>query len=356
MSKKALIAMSGGVDSSVAAYLMKEKGFDCIGATMKLYDAAPSAYGKSCCTEDDAADAGSVAAKLGMPFYVFNYMEAFKREVIADFVHAYETGETPNPCIRCNQYLKFDKLMLEMQKLGLDFIVTGHYARIAYDSQSGRYLLKKAVDVSKDQSYVLYQLTQEQLAHIMFPLGELKKSETREIATANQFINAKKKESQDICFVPDGDYAAFIERYTSKTYPHGNFVDKEGTVLGEHKGIIRYTVGQRKGLGLALPRPMYVCKKDVEKNEVVLCYREELRSKEVFANRVNWISIDALTSPLPVKAKIRYNMEELPGVVYPVDNDTIKVVFEEEIPLPAAKGQALVLYDGDIVVGGGTIL
>ena len=356
MSKKALIAMSGGVDSSVAAYLMKEKGFDCIGATMKLYESASSDSGKSCCTEVDAADARSVAMKLGMPFYVFNYIEDFERDVIADFVHCYEIGETPNPCIRCNQYLKFHKLLLAMQKLGLDYIVTGHYARIEFDAESGRFLLRKAVDLSKDQSYVLYQLTQEQLSHILFPLGELKKSDTREIALKNHFINAKKSESQDICFIPDGDYAAFIERFTAKCYPRGNFVDQQGNVLGEHKGIIRYTVGQRKGLGLALPRSMYVCRKDADKNEVVLCYREELSCEEVFANRVNWIAIDTLTTPLKVKAKIRYNQEEQPAVVYPVDADTIRVVFDEALPLPAAKGQALVLYDGDVVVGGGTII
>ena len=353
---KAIIAMSGGVDSSVAAFLTIKEGIDCIGATMKLFDSSDIVSEKSCCSADDTEDARSVAAKLGMPFYVLNFKKEFEENVIKDFVNAYETGKTPNPCIKCNNSLKFKKLLEKMIELGADYIVTGHYAIIEFDENSGRYLLKKAKDLSKDQSYVLYSLTQQQLSHIRFPLGNYNKNETRQIALANGFINAKKRESQDICFIPDGDYASFIEKYTAKKYPNGNFTDKEGNVLGEHKGIIRYTVGQRKGLGLALPRPMYVCKKDVEKNEVVLCYKEDLITKEVYAENVNWISVEKIEKPMKVKARLRYNQKEQPAVVFPEKNGIIKVVFDEPLNLPAAKGQALVMYDGDIVVGGGTII
>lgn len=355
--KKAIIAMSGGVDSSVAALLTLNKGYECIGATMKLYNTGDTVISeKSCCAADDTEDAAAVAAKLGIKYYVFNFTADFDRCVISKFVESYETGKTPNPCIDCNKYLKFERLFDKMNALGYDYVVTGHYARIEFDEKSGRYLLKKAKDLTKDQSYVLYNLSQYQLSHILFPLGETEKSQTRIIAEENGFINAKKHESQDICFVPDGDYAAFIERYTGKEYPNGNFVDRQGNVLGEHKGIIRYTVGQRRGLGLALPRPMYVCEKNTEKNEVVLCYKEELASKEVYANNLNWISVEDITEPMRIKARVRYNQKEQPATVYKIDEDTIKVVFDDVPSSAAAKGQALVLYDGDTVVGGGTII
>lgn len=353
--RKAVIAMSGGVDSSVAALLMKQKGYECIGATMKLHNGSDFYSEKACCTADDAEDARQVASKLGMPFYVFDFTADFDREVIKNFISSYESGATPNPCIECNNHLKFERLLYKMQELGFDYIVTGHYARIEYDSKKERYILKKALDLTKDQSYVLYGLTQEQLAHILFPLGELNKSETRKIAQENGFINANKHESQDICFVPDGDYVSFIKNYTKKDYPSGNFVDLQGNVLGEHKGIIKYTVGQRRGLGLALPKPMYVCKKDVEKNEVVLCYKEDLAVKEVFADKLNFVSISDITEPIIVKARLRYNQKEQPATVYRIGKDEIKVVFDEPQKTAAAKGQALVLYDGDIVLAGGTI-
>ncbi len=355
--KKAIIAMSGGVDSSVAALLMKQKGYECIGATMKLYAADIDSYSeKSCCAADDAADARSVASRLNMPFYVFNFTDDFKKKVIEPFITSYECGCTPNPCIECNKYLKFDKLFSKMYELGFDYVVTGHYARIERDARSGRYLLKKAKDLSKDQSYVLYNLSQEQLAHILFPLGDIEKTEARALAAEQGFLNADKHESQDICFVPDGDYVSFIERYTGKSYPCGDFVNLQGEVLGEHKGIIRYTVGQRKGLGLALPRPMYVCKKDVPQNRVVLCYKEDLVCKEVYAENVNWISTEAPGEPLRIKARLRYNQKEQPATVYAMAENKIKVIFDEPVSTPAAKGQALVMYDGDIVVGGGTII
>ena len=356
MSKKALIAMSGGVDSSVAALLIKEQGYDCTGITMKLYDNDDIGLKKenTCCSVDDIADARAVCCNLGIPYYVFNFKDSFNEQVIDRFIKAYEEGATPNPCIDCNRYIKFDRLLHRMKELDMDYVVTGHYAQIEYSEESDRYLLKKAVDSSKDQSYVLYSLTQQQLKHTLFPLGSMTKEEARIIAEKHNFINARKHDSQDICFVPDGKYAEFIEQYTGKKYPRGDFVDLKGNVLGQHKGIIRYTIGQRKGLGLALPAPMYVCKKDLENNKVVLCSNDELFSTELYANSINLISCDSIDKPLKIKAKVRYNQQEQPATVTQVDTDRLHIVFDK--PQRAiSKGQAVVLYDGDIVVGGGTI-
>ncbi|MDP4119127.1 MAG: tRNA 2-thiouridine(34) synthase MnmA, partial [Bacillota bacterium] len=290
--KRALIAMSGGVDSSVAALLMKERGYECIGATMHLFnnEDACLAKEKTCCSLSDVEDARSVAWKLDMPHYVLNFTEDFNKEVIQRFIDAYENGETPNPCIDCNRYMKFSRMLKRANELECDCIVTGHYARI--EKVGNRYLLKKSVDSNKDQSYVLYSMTQEQLAHTIFPLGEMNKEETRAIAEKNGFVNAHKHDSQDICFVPNGDYAKVIELHTGKKYPHGKFVTRGGKVLGEHKGIIKYTIGQRKGLGLALPEPMYVGEKRLEENEIVLCRNDELFSKEFDARDFNWIAYD----------------------------------------------------------------
>ena len=353
--KKAIIAMSGGVDSSVAAFVMKEKGYHIVGVTMKLYDNDDIGIDteKTCCSLSDIEDARSVCYKLGAMYYVFNFKADFKEKIIDDFISTYENGGTPNPCIRCNRYLKFEKLMQRMRELDYDYVVTGHYARI--EKSGDRYILKKAVDLTKDQSYVLYNLTQEQLAHIKFPLGEMNKTDARRIAEENGFINANKKDSQDICFVPNGDYASFIEEYTGKTYSQGDFVDEKGNVLGTHKGIIRYTIGQRKGLGLALPCPMYVKEKNLEENKVVLCLNEDLFSKELYADDFNWVSIPQPTDKVRCKARIRYNQKEQPAFAEVLENGKVKVVFDE--PQRAiCKGQAVVLYDGDIVLGGGTIL
>ena len=358
MDKKprALVAMSGGVDSSVAAMLTRDLGYDCIGVTMKLYDNADAGIqnGKTCCSADDVTDARNVCTRLGIPYYVFNFKADFKEKVIERFICAYECGATPNPCIDCNRFLKFDRLYKRAAELDCDCIVTGHYARVEKDG--GRYLLKKAAYAPKDQSYVLYSLTQEQLAHTLFPLGEAKsKDEVRSIAEENGFVNAKKHDSQDICFVPDGDYARVIEINTGKKYPEGNFVTKDGKILGRHKGIIRYTIGQRKGLGLALPQPMYVCEKRTDTNEVVLCTDDELFSRELIADDFNWIAFERPDEPFRAKAKIRYSQSEQPSTVTPLDGGKVKVVFDE--PQRAiAKGQAVVLYDGDTVVGGGTII
>lgn len=353
--EKAIIAMSGGVDSSVAAFIMKEKGYHIIGVTMKLYDNEDIGLDTegTCCSLSDIEDARNVCYKLGSLYYVFNFKADFKEKIIDEFISTYENGGTPNPCIRCNRYLKFEKLMQKMQELDYDYVVTGHYARI--EKQGERYILKKAVDLTKDQSYVLYNLTQEQLAHIKFPLGDMDKSTARKIAEENGFINAHKKDSQDICFVPNGDYSKFIEEYTGKKYKSGDFVDTDGNVLGTHKGIIRYTIGQRRGLGLALPCPMYVKEKNIGENKVVLCLNEELFSKELYANDFNWLSIEKPSVPIKCKARIRYNQKEQPAVAEVLPDGKVKVVFDE--PQRAiCKGQAVVLYDRDIVLGGGTIL
>ena len=355
MTKKALIAMSGGVDSSLAAWLTKNAGFECMGCTMKLYDNEDVGLtrGHTCCSLDDVEDARSVAYKIGMPYYVFNFRDDFRRTVISRFVSSYEQGITPNPCIDCNRYMKFDKLFERAMELGCDYVVTGHYVRI--EERDGEYFLKKALDETKDQSYVLYSLTQQQLAHTMFPLGSMRKAEVRKLAEEHHFINASKPDSQDICFVPDGDYGAFLERYTGRQYEPGAFLDTEGNVLGTHRGTVRYTIGQRKGLGLALPAPMYVLEKNVRENKVVLGKNEDLFRRELEAEDFNWIAYEEPPAELHVKARIRYNQKEQPAVVTPVGKDRVHLMFDE--PQRAiTPGQAVVLYDGAVVVGGGTII
>lgn len=345
---KALIAMSGGVDSSVAAYLTLQQGLQGIGGTMRLHASS------GCASLDDVKDAQAVARRLGMEFFVFSAEDFFRRDVMDSFVDSYESGLTPNPCIECNRKLKFGFLLDKALKLGCDTVVTGHYARIRQDADTGRYLLCKALDESKDQSYFLACLNQHQLAHIRFPLGELTKPQVRQIAEELGFGNAKKRDSQDICFVPDGDYLAFLERYTGKTYPQGDFLDAKGNVVGKHKGAVAYTIGQRKGLGLAMGEPVYVCHKDMEKNTVTVSSNSSLFHRALIADDWYWHPFPALTAPMRVKAKARSRMVEQPATVYPEENGVVRVVFDE--PQRAiTPGQAIVLYDGDIVVGGGTI-
>lgn len=341
---KVLIAMSGGVDSSVAAHLMCRTGATCVGATMQLFDKSP----------EDAEDARAVANRLGLPFYVFDMQKSFQEKVMDKFVQCYECGQTPNPCIECNRYLKFQALLEQAQLLGCDSIATGHYASIHFDDVSGRYLLYKAVDKSKDQSYFLYALTQEQLSHTHFPLGDLSKEQVRQIAEAQGFVNAHKRDSQDICFVPDGDYFAFLKAYTGKEYAPGDFLDLDGNVVGRHQGAAAYTRGQRKGLGLAMGAPVYVCSKDMEKNTVTVGSNDVLFSRALRANDWNFFPFVALTAPMRVLAKARSRMIEQPATIYPEDNGFVRVEFDE--PQRAiTTGQAVVLYDGDQVIGGGTI-
>jgi len=353
MNKKAMIAMSGGVDSSVAAYLIQKSGMDAIGVTLRLFDNEDiGVQSRTCCSLEDVEDAASVAARLGMKHYTFNFKDEFAREVIGRFIDAYEHCRTPNPCIDCNRYIKFKKLIDRARELDYDYVVTGHYARI--EEENGRFLLKKGLDTSKDQSYVLYALTQEQLSRTLLPLGGMSKPEVRAIAEENGFINARKRDSQDICFVPNGDYASFIEGYTGRSYPNGSFVDKEGNVLGEHKGLIRYTRGQRKGLGLALPKPMYVCEICPKNNTVVLGDNEDLFSKELYADDINLIAVDSIAAPMRISAKVRYSQGAYPATVWQTGEDEIRIEFDE--PQRAiTSGQAVVMYDGDIVVGGGVI-
>lgn len=341
--KRALIAMSGGVDSSVAAHLAMQAGYECLGATMQLLPC-----------QDSSADAKNVADRLGIPFLSLDFQGEFCREVMDEFVADYESGLTPNPCVVCNQKLKFGHLLDAAQNLGCDYIVSGHYARIFRDENTGRWLLGKAVDASKDQSYFLYGLTQEQLSHILFPLGELTKTEAREIAQAQGFVNAHKKDSQDICFIPDGDYLSFMCRHTGKTYAPGNFLDQNGKIVGRHKGAVGYTLGQRKGLGLAMGQPVYVCNKNMEDNTVTVGPNECLMHRTLRARDWFWHTIPELNAPLPVLAKARSRMTEQPATVYPEENGFARVEFDE--PQRAiTPGQAVVLYDGDLVVAGGTI-
>jgi tRNA-specific 2-thiouridylase len=346
---KVLAAMSGGVDSSVCALLLKNSGYDVIGATMKLISQnSQTITEKSCCTADDAFDAKSVCFGLDLPHYVFNFTDDFKTDVIENFCESYINGETPNPCIECNRKLKFDKLLRRALELDCEKIATGHYARI--EENNGRYLLRKAIDIKKDQSYVLYTMTQDELSKTLFPLGGLTKPEVRAIALANGFANAEKHESQDICFVPDGDYAGFIEKYTGKVFPKGDFLDTDGNKIGEHRGIIRYTSGQRKGLGMAFGSPRYVKSINIADNTITLCNIEEIYTNSAIIKNVNIIMPDRLSGEL--KAKTRYNQTEQPCKVELIDDDTLKVTFDE--PQKAVTpGQSCVLYDGEYVVGGG---
>ncbi len=352
---KALIAMSGGVDSSVAAYLMKQKGFDCVGATMKLLSDDLGVTDGGCCSLDDIQDARAVADKLDIPYYVFNFTGRFREEVICRFVRAYENGLTPNPCIDCNRYLKFSALLRRAEEIGADVVTTGHYARVEREPSAGRYLLKKALDADKDQSYVLYSLTQEQLAHTAFPLGSLSKREVRAAAEAQGFVNAHKRDSQDVCFVRGESYAGFIERITGKTYPSGDFVDESGRVLGRHKGVIHYTVGQRRGLGVPAAERLYVAAVDPAANTVTLAGGGGRYSDSLTATDVNLISVPSIESPMRVTAKIRYRQKEQPATAVQDENGDLIVRFDEPQRAVAA-GQAVVLYDGDTVVGGGTIV
>ncbi len=354
-AEQALIAMSGGVDSSVAAYLMKKNGYSCVGCTMKLHaNEGTKERENSCCTLEDVEDARSVAYRLDMPYYVFNFSDDFEEKIIRKFIRSYENGITPNPCIDCNRYMKFDKLFERAKVLGCEYVVTGHYARIGRDPETGKLQLKKAADASKDQSYVLYSLTQEQLRHVQFPLGELLKTEVRAIAEEKGFVNARKAESQDICFVPDGDYAKVIAQYTGKQPEPGNYVDAAGRVLGRHQGIIHYTIGQRKGLGVAFGSPRFVCGIRKDTNEVVLGTNEELFRREVHAGEFNWIAGEPPARYFRCKAKIRYRQTEQWADVTVNGNGSIFLCFDEP-QRAVTPGQSAVLYDGEIVLGGGII-
>ena len=344
---KVLVAMSGGVDSSVAAWLVQNSGAECAGAMMLLCG------NKVFCDLPEDRDARQVAGRMGLPFYTLDTQEEFCRDVVEDFIRTYEAGHTPNPCVRCNQQIKFGWFLEKARELGYDAVATGHYARIEKNAD-GRYLLKKAADTSKDQSYFLACLTQQQLSCSLFPLGELTKDQVRAIAAEQGFVTASKRDSQDVCFIPDGDYKAFMERYTGKTYPCGDYLDLQGNVVGKHCGAVGYTIGQRKGLGIALGEPAYVCAKDMEKNTVTVGPNEALFHSVLRAKDWNWLPFPALTEPMRVTAKARYRHSEQPATVYPENNGFARVEFDE--PQRAmTPGQAVVLYQGNMVVGSGTI-
>lgn len=357
-----MAAMSGGVDSSVCALLLQQAGYDVRGATMVLRGGevlgdAGKGEGSTCGSARDVEDARAVCRRLDIPHDAFDLRDRFDAAVIRPFCDAYLGGRTPNPCIDCNRFLKFEALQQRRRAMGLDYVATGHYARRRWDAATERWRLLRASDPAKDQSYVLYHLTQDTLAHMLFPLGELTKDEVREMARAHGFVTAEKPESQDICFVPDGDYAGFIAgRCGADTaFSPGEIVDREGRVLGEHAGLIRYTIGQRKGIGVAAREPLYVLGKDAFANQLIVGFKDELLSSGVVACDVNLISGGVLEGPREVQVKTHYRQRPVPAVAEQTGPDELTVTFDEP-QRAAAPGQAAVLYEGDIVLGGGTIV
>ena len=351
MSERVLIAMSGGVDSSVTAKLVQEAGYECVGCTMQLFDAEEAA-------EDNVRDASAVAERLGMEFHALDYRKLFRECVMQPFARSYAAGITPNPCIDCNLHLKFGQLLAEADRLGCRYIATGHYARIDRDPESGLYRLRKALDESKDQSYVLYQLTQAQLARVLLPLGEMTKQQARALAEEAGFVNADRPDSQDICFVPDGKYADVVKKIAGRDFPPGDFTDLEGNVIGTHKGIIYYTIGQTRRLGQAFGRPRYVCRIDAEKNRIALGGPDDVYSSYAKAGQFHWISGQFPEHEVRCKVRTRYKQREQWATVRPAfgsTGDEAEILFDE--PQRAiTPGQAAVLYDGDAVLGGGRLV
>lgn len=345
MKKKVLVAMSGGVDSSVAALLLQKQGYEVGGATFVLFDG---------CNEDNVGDAKKVCDQLGIPHYVLDYREIFAKHVKEYFINSYLAGKTPNPCIACNRNIKFGAFLQDAKRLGYEMISTGHYAGIGFDEETGRYKLRRSINLKKDQSYVLYHLSQEQLSRLILPLEQLTKQEVREIAAQANLPVKSKSDSQDICFVPDGDYVGFITNYTGKAPQEGDYIDDDGNVLGRHKGVLHYTIGQRKGLGISLGVHRFVSAIDPKANTVTLSDESAVFSDVLFADDLKLIAFDTLTEPLECTAKIRYAHQPAAATVYPLENGCVRVKFQKP-QRAVTKGQAVVFYDGEQVLGGATI-
>jgi tRNA-uridine 2-sulfurtransferase len=354
MREKVLLGMSGGVDSSVAAYLLKKKGYEVIGATMQVWqnDEHYENMEGSCCSLSAVEDARRVAQNLGIPFYVMNFKDIFKNNVIDYFIDEYLEGRTPNPCIACNKFIKFDEFLKRAQALGADYVATGHYATI--EKANDRFVLKRSRDDKKDQTYVLYNLTQYQLSHTLMPCGEYNKDKIREIAKEIGLEVASKRDSEEICFIPDNDHGSYISRIAPQKVKQGNFVDKKGNILGKHRGIVYYTIGQRKGLGISFGVPVYVIDINPWKNEVVLGSEEDIFKTQLIAKDMNYIAFDVLSDTMNVQAKIRYSVKASSAVISPLKDGRCHVVFENK-QRAITKGQSVVFYDGDILVGGGII-
>jgi tRNA-specific 2-thiouridylase len=356
--KKVLVGMSGGVDSTVAAYVLKQQGYDVIGVTMKLWEEDTDEYFEKeggCCSLSSVEDARRVCEKLDIPFYVVNFKEVFQKTVVDYFLDEYKAGRTPNPCIACNKFVKFEALLKKAHDLGAYYVATGHYAKVLFNEETNRFNIDKSNEKRKDQTYALYNLTQEQIKHILMPLGEFEsKDEVREIASSFDFAVGSKSDSQEICFIPDDNYPKFVDKYVNTKDLKGNFIDKKGVVLGKHEGIHRYTIGQRKGLGITFGKPAFVVDIKSKSKDIVIGDNVDVFAQGLIGSLVNFITIEKLTEPMEIEVKVRYSAKPAKATIYPNGEDSVKVIFEEK-QRAITPGQAVVFYSGEKLVGGATI-